>query len=101
MSAGEGWSEVVFGVVLGLAVAVAVEELGGGLVVFGAVGVWVVGCEGFVVPVLGFVAVHGLSAPPAWCAVFVVVEEAFALFLVSPSVAAGCGGGFCFDFAVG
>lgn len=48
-----------------------------------------------------FVAIHGLSAVLAWCAVTVVVDEAFAGLLVCVSVSAlGCVL-FFVEFAVG
>ena len=70
-----------------LTVAFAVEEpirvLTGGCPVDAAV----VCCECLAVPVLGFVAVHGESTPPAWCAVAVVVNESLTSFLVGVAVA--------------
>ena len=51
----------------------------------------VVGFEWFAVPILCGFAVHRLVAPPARCAVDVVVEESAALCLVYVSESAACG----------
>ena len=47
--------------------------------------------EGFAVPVERWVFVHSSSAPPAWCAIYVVIEEAFALDLMPVAETASSG----------
>lgn len=82
-----GWACVVVCAVAALCVAGCVEQAVCEVVarsVLGA-GFCVVGLQGSAVPVVFWSFVHGFSAPPAGGAVFVVVDEAGAGFLVRPA----------------
>ena len=94
---GEGGALVVFVSCSALGVAGGVEESVCGVVCSVVASAFAVVCfEAAFVPVLVFVFVHWLSAPPAWCSVFVVVEESSALGLVFVAESFLGGGGFLF-----